>query len=394
MSRFVIATLIAVAACLGRGAPAAAQPPKVYAVLVLDTNADNNLKLATEQDRKIIRNVLEGGIGQGLVISELSGTDVTFQKLRAHLDKLPIRKDVDTLVCYVACHGGVDQKDPTRHFLQFNGGGKPEVVMRDKLRKALTDRNPRLTVLLTDSCSDAVALQQNGPDIGVLSPVPAKVKPVAELAPTKEPSLPGFGRLFLDTTGIVDINASRTGDYAWFSAKEGGIFTRAIGDTFACMKNESEITWPVFYRALKINTRDTYIDWRESHIATIEPKIKELSPAQVANFRLLKKQQHQFIQAYYLDGVRLKVVVEDEPDDGGVRVTELPINSPAKAAGVRFNDLIVAVDGKKVTNAKEFTEAGGAVLAAAPDATAELKITVRRNGMNEVIVVSVPPLQK
>lgn len=386
---------LAIAACLALAAPAGAQDTKVYAVLVLDTDADARLSKATNADREIVTGFLKGGLGPAaLTISELNGNKVTLADLRAHVNGLGLRKGVDTLVCYIACHGGVDTNKNNSHFFQFNGGGKTHEVYRDEVRQVLTGAEARLTVLLSDSCSNPVALGPKPgklPDIGVLSPKKGLPKRLL-LAPAKVRALPGFGALFLDASGVIDINASSTGDFAWFSPSYGGFFTLALNDAFVAMADEKDINWTTFYRNLKLKTRGVYTTWREAAIKEHGPHFNEMGKNEQEDYLRLEKQEFQLTQARFLDGTRVRMVVENAEE--GVRVEELPLNSPALAAGLRLGDVIVAINGQKVGNAKDYMSIGGKVLAASPNANAELKVTYRRNGQQDTVTVIVPPLKK
>lgn len=384
MTRLVFALFVAVAV-LADPVPAAAQGPKVYAVLVLDTLADNDMRASLAKDREMVRGILSGGIADGRVeFSEVIGNDVTLDGLRAHLRKLPVRAGVDTVFCYVGSHGATDKDNPTRHVFQWHGKGM-EFAPRDDVRAALTGTGAKLSILLSDSCSNGISLgPKNPPKVGVLN----------KAGPT---NLPLFDGLFFGTSGVVDINASKVGTYAWFSTTEGGVFTRALNETFIALKDKPNTSWAGFYQALKQRTDATYQDWRKVMTEVDYPPMTRggLRARDAQALADMTTQKRQITQAYYLDGTRLRVIVEDAfPDNTGALIEEMPVNSPGLLAGLRNGDVIVKINGKPVLSAADYVAVGGEILGKSPDADARMTFTVRRAGRDMDIDVTVPPMKR
>ncbi len=71
-----------------------------------------------------------------------------------------------------------------------------------------------------------------------------------------------------------------------------------------------------------------------------------------------------------------------ESEDGRPAVTEVVADSPADKAGVRAGDVLLAIDGQELTTVEGVVEAVGG-----KEAGSKVKLTVRRDGKNQVIEV-------
>ncbi len=382
---------LAAALCLCTAASPAKAVGKVYAVLVLDTKGPK-LDTSAPENGRLVTDFLEGGIGkQFLNVSTLQDGQVTLDKWKTHLRALPVTSE-DTLVCYFMCHGVTD-KASGEHVLLLHGDGAREPVRRKDLRAALEARGARLTILLSDSCSSEMAVFGGGrPGIVVLGHLPAKVAVTGRvpgfgrLAPADQVK-PCFQKLFLGTKGVVDINGSFFGTYAWCTEGGTGVFTRALNESLRAAQNAAPSDWADFYGDLRLSTQGEYKKMRDKILAKYPARVLvNLPDEEKSNITAMMKQEEQAPQAFFLTGTRLKLVAEAKNEQ--VTITDLTLDSPARAAGLRVGDIIVQVNGQEVTSLESFRELATKELGmAAP----KLVLTVNRVGGTVEITVRVPP---
>jgi hypothetical protein len=370
MTRFALRVPTALVLLAVLAAPARAEGT-VYAVLVADTNGPDIGK-AVQKDCETVEALLAGGIGrQYLRVSHLRGKDVTPARLREHIRQLPVRS-TDTLLCFLACHGGTAPGG--RHFLQFSGSGEFEPVLRSDVRDLLTAKKARLTVLMSDSCSNPVEIT-----------LPTgRGKPKVFGVPRASDVRPCFRKLFLETSGLVDINGSYDQTYAWFNDEEGGVFSQALLAAFLEFQNEADVSWASVYAEVKHHTEKTFDAWRKRWVEEADRNPDRLSAAERKVLGDLKRQETQTTQAFYLAGTRLKLIVRNG------KVIDLPLDSPARAAGVEVGDVIIGVDGRPVRTGNELDVLLGAPLQARAASPVEFRFTVRRGGATHDMIVKVP----
>lgn len=373
MTAFAPRSGLALGLVLAAAAAAPAQQNgSVFAVLVADTNSAD-IRDGIKKDCEIVAALLETVSGGAVRTTHLSGTDTTRAKFESTIAALPVRPG-DTLFCFIACHGATSEMDG-RHFLQFTGQkaatGKPEFIPRDFIRDVLTRKGARLTVLLTDACSNKCAVSLAPP------PGPGPRPKVLANSPPKK----CYSKLFLEPRGLVDISGSYEGTYAWFHDKEGGVFTRALDVAFRQVMDDENVSWAGFYGELKDATQKTYIDWKArwlNELGEFGPRNSDEREA----VALLRAQASQTTQVFYLTDTRLKLIF-----DGG-KVTDLPLDSPARKAGIQVDDVIERVNGKTFRDDDELFALLSAAMAARAAST--IKVTVRRGNKSYELTVQVP----
>jgi len=252
----------------------------------------------------------------------------------------------DAILFYFSGHGSVDDQG---HYLALAAGK----LYRKDLLSALMAKRARLVVLITDCCNTrSDGYLYAAPFIHVTSP----------RAPT-----PLFKRLFLDSTGVVDITSSSPGESAFFAPYEedppgspGSIFTTEWLKWIDKEKQNSR-SWDELVRGVSLRTHQAFRDFY--------PK-----GASVGKGAPVQSEQNVFPFQYpgmpANEGPRTGLVVRDFPGRGAV-ITEVAPGSPATQAflirrdqflSLRPQQVILSVDGKPTPN----TAAVAAAIGQAP----------------------------
>lgn len=222
---------------------------RIHALLVIDT-ASNLAGL--DVDKANMRSLLEAFERERRADVRIleHPREVNRDEILRFFRSLPdVRRD--TVLLYYSGHGATD---PRRgHYIHPTNGAN---VLRSELRNEFTRLNPRLSLLITDCCSNAARLP----------PFPSSVFSKDELIAYD---------LFLRAQGIVDITAAtydpRTGvgESAWCD-DDGGFFTSAFRSTVRYGKRErldashdGIVSWQEFFPTLQAATNQNYQRYRE-----------------------------------------------------------------------------------------------------------------------------------
>jgi hypothetical protein len=214
-----------------------------------------------------------------------SEQEVTAVKVLDRLRQLGDCRD-KTILIYWSGHGATDVQKG--HFLHFTNGGR---LYRSELHKEIKRHNPKLSVILTDCCSNAV----QGPYHG---------------GGEKE-LLETLKDLLLRTSGTVDINASTfhpqngVGESAWCDL-EGGYFTQSL--TYTLMAGERAeldldhngfVTWKELFPSVAKGTDLEYQAFRRRILSSggRDPEGRPYDPDMISQ---LQKQLHQHPQYFSL----------------------------------------------------------------------------------------------
>lgn len=146
------------------------------------------------------------------VDTDLAGLD---QKILEAIARCPAG-DRDTIFVYYSGHGANDSRG---HFLLMPDGTTR--LYRDQILSKLQEKKPRLSVLMTDSCSTRASVGI-GAGASAMLAVPERISPL-------------FDNLFLKSRGVVDLNSSSEGEVS-IGAIGGGLMTLA----FAYMGNQPD----------------------------------------------------------------------------------------------------------------------------------------------------------
>jgi hypothetical protein len=296
----------------------------------------------------------------------------------AHYKGLADRGDVkpgDTILFYYSGHGAFDPEKG--HFLA-KMGDLEHSMFRSDLRQAILQCKPRLTVLLTDCCSNVISLAS------ILSK--GLVEDRARVVDS----------LFFKPSGVVDINSSSQGQESAGTESEGGFFTSVFFDKMGLEVDTIEKRLAAKGLPVKM---DGILTWRELFpLLTVPTSLKWKTafpgPDCKDNDTLPDgKQCSQDPQAFCLPnsplldppasfkhGLTIEAAKKDGKDVVIIRMVDM--DSAADKGGLKPGDLISSIDGKKVSNACEFDCAMGF----SPDPTRVAVIFIRDSKSNDCIL--------
>lgn len=216
LRRLVLALSLAGVCLAGSAAFAADNKPIVHLVAIGDLDVGGEFGTKVADDARNIVTTFRDAFAKAGRADQLRphlvlGKDVNPQHVLRLINGLNVRPQ-DTLVVLYSGHGGMQSRD--NHILAFHHGD----LEKNRLLSAMTAKNPRLTVLLTDCCSNGVEPKHVVPKY---LPKPMKNGAAMEWSTMES--------LFLRHRGLVDISASEPGFSAQLDhEKAGSLFTNAL----------------------------------------------------------------------------------------------------------------------------------------------------------------------
>jgi hypothetical protein len=175
---------------------------KFLHILIVGDTVDPGVGKSVETDIIALKELFENGIPPSKrSITILADDFLTPDSLFAAIDNLQVDAD-DSLLLYYCGHGIIDEED--NHLFALTTGKVP----RSKILEAMQKKNPRLCVLISDSCA--------------ILTLP-RIFPPAPHFKTVNSELMRY--LFFCAQGLVDINSARSGEFAFCSDTIGGYFT-------------------------------------------------------------------------------------------------------------------------------------------------------------------------
>lgn len=223
--------------------------PTVYAILVI-FGADSRLADGFDSNGRMMTKLLKTQLPNQYQITWLrsSRNQCSWDRIQKTIADSPARPGIDTLFCFWAGHGGWSQ--PDGHILTVQGPlAEDATVARSNLLQGLLNKNAKLTVLLTDSCAkeSGVAPRYGGEE--------------------QMPRAPIVRSLFLDHTGVVNVNGCSPGQASWYirgvgttfttpGVDSGGLFCQAFCSN--CLIRSNPMTWPEFFAVVGADTDDAF----------------------------------------------------------------------------------------------------------------------------------------
>lgn len=202
------------------GPPPALKPgvPHLYLVMLADT-LDPAIGDSTTKDIGIIVGMFHENMPDDRLRTKvLRDRDALPETALQAIRSLDVAAGQDTVVFYYSGHGGFDE---TSHGHMFFPSQKN--MYRKDVREAIAQKNPRLAVIISDTCS-----------VFIKVPVP----PPSAGAPHLEEPTPIFQALFFRPQGLVDIGSTQPGQEAWGDSN-GGLFTRSLGKYIGMNRDKS-----------------------------------------------------------------------------------------------------------------------------------------------------------
>jgi hypothetical protein len=243
----------------------------------------------------------------------------------------------DAILFYWSGHGAYNDAG---HFLVLPSG---EALYRTEVINAIQSKQPRLAVVITDSCHD-------WSNATISLPHTTRYRPTDTGTVSSTSAL--FTELFLKPTGLLDINGASAGESAVIG-NNGSLFTF------------------VLCRNLELHATER-LPWRE-FLALVDPNVREgfalINPNGVHSEQAEKVYDRQSVKIWSLPwderGLRLGLSVAENWGDG-VRVVQVWPRYPASslrngqgpvAYALQPYDVILAVNGQYIRSTREFTSA-------------------------------------
>jgi hypothetical protein len=198
--------------------------------------------------RSVLRRSLrKQGLGRRYTLDVLAGPRLTPDNVLNYYRNLRTGPN-EALVFYGNAHGGTN---PQRGlYISLS----KRALFRSELRAAMLRKDPRLAVILTDTCAGLPGRPARNAKTG---------RPRRSRVSRRMGN--GNGRavrqLFFQHRGVVEINAARIGYSSWGNTKIGDYFTRALGNLIEGparridRNQDGFVTWREFYPALDREAR-------------------------------------------------------------------------------------------------------------------------------------------
>ena len=314
-------TLIAVALTTSEAAVAldGNDARQLHALIVADT-ADKNVGPLVDIDGRNFYNLLTDEIPQARrgLVEVLKGASVTKRQLLQKIQELPVEPN-DTVFLYFTGHGAYVRE--RGQVLKMSDG---ELVLRNEILDLLKGKGARLTILITDACSNIVE-----PHV------------LAQMKEAEGIDHDVCRYLFFRHRGVVDLHAASPGEEAVALRDTGSLFTNSLISVLS-EPNRAFRGVPITWRDVVGQTAE-----RTQFRFNVEYKASK-------DFRLLfPNQTTQTVKAASLGepipapipkvAWRLGIRVSDT-DGTGVRIDEVFENSQAEWAGFQVGEILHRVE--------------------------------------------------
>ena len=249
---------------------------KVHLILAADISELDNVGRNVWADAHNVRELLENNIDGG----RLNTVDLETRRTGNLLTKNDILQAIrglnadsdDAVFFFYSGHGAVDSVAG-----QYFALASKEQVFRSEILEAMKSLNARLTILVSDCCSNQHDVD---PSIRPRSPhIAPKHVTIKGLRPLVE-------KLFFEASGVVDITAAEEGTYGFIypaaaryenDKHKGSVFTWNF-----CKKLNSEMfatrNWEQMFELVRVETNRNYQEVFGEHINAGRVEQKELNP--------------------------------------------------------------------------------------------------------------------
>lgn len=175
----------------------------MHLVVIGDSNDQRHGRKLLEDvdniENAIVKGHADAGRGSQCHSTRVVGDDVNGNTILKTIENCRVNPD-DAIVVVITCHGAIDGQD--RHF--FSLGNGRERLFRDDVLAAMKRHNARLTVLLSDCCSNYTSRDRDGVPV-----VPAhSSRPIARQQGIDWKILE---HLFHRHAGLIDVTAAEPG---------------------------------------------------------------------------------------------------------------------------------------------------------------------------------------
>jgi len=190
----------------------------LHAFIAIDSKSDDVKEMSEidlEKMKKAINTIAKGADFK-LNRKIIKGSDLRLKAFAKWLKEISVEKD-DCVFFYFSGHGIGDQSKKSRWPLMCLAK-ENEFMPLEVIEKSLDVKNPRLLVLICDSCNNFDKLRKKSSHRGPL---------VAKSSTSSIPESEGLIKLFRRTKGKIVASGSIPGSPSW-AADNGGMFTTAF----------------------------------------------------------------------------------------------------------------------------------------------------------------------
>ena len=319
-----------------------ATEPKIHLIIATDARAGFGANLVA--DMKNMERVFRQNVPSSrLEIMVMEPKTVTPDSILETIDAVK-SNETDTLVFYYSGHGANDDKNGGHYFQLRDKNGKTAELQRRTLLAKMKTKPARLNVVLTDCCNLDSTSSGTSKQMTVTSP--GRISPL-------------FETLFIKSEGTVDITSSKRGEASFLDTtdkKRGSCFTYPLVELLEKHRENASVTWPRFVDELRANVQKAFLEsWPDGY------KFNEAGMGTYV-------QRTQTVQVYGMlpgeESARSNIS-EGGPRFGvravnhqglGVRITQVVPNAPGHRAGFEVGDIILEINGKKVSNETDYSD--------------------------------------
>ena len=243
-----------------------AAEPVIHVIVASDGRAGFGANLVADYNN--IERLFKGNIPKDrLNLVAMKMEEITLDKILQTVKEIELTEK-DTLVFYYSGHaasnagsgnvgngnaGNNNAGNGGQYFQLKDKQGKSVELYRRTLLAALHEKNPRLTVLLTDCCN----IEETAIDT-----VEKSAQSIQSIV-SPEIMSPIMEALFIKPAGTVDITSSKRGEASFVDAtekKRGSCFTWPLVALFDKHRNNPAITWQEFTTELAEDVKKAFLD--------------------------------------------------------------------------------------------------------------------------------------